>query len=145
MAKLYLFKTPVPYTKVKEAFAKVISDYLPNAKFNDPGDAFAWEQYLNYFIEHNGPYITDRVSSVFFKDVITTYLEFVAVPCRAFLHLYDGVEQVQRYVRVFDDYPIKGIFIAPEMKEKDPISGKSYPEEEGLAEFIKDFVEAENA
>ena len=144
MAKLYLFNNPVPYSRVKEAFVKVITDYLPNAQFEDPGDNFAWEQYLNYFIEHNGPYITDRVSSVLFKDEISTYLEFVAVPCRAFLHLYDGVEQVQRYVRVFDEYPIKGIFIAPEMKEKDPISGKNYPAEEGLAEFIKKVVETNN-
>ena len=144
MAKLYLFNNPVPYSRVKEAFAKVITDYLPNAQFEDPGDNFAWEQYLNYFIEHNGPYITDRVSSVLFKDEISTYLEFVAVPCRAFLHLYDGVEQVQRYVRVFDEYPIKGIFIAPELKEKDPLSGKNYPAEEGLAEFIKKVVETNN-
>ena len=141
MAKIYLFKNPVPYSWVKEAFLKVIDEYLPNAEFDDQGDRFAWKQYLTYFTEHNGPYITERVSSVFFKEIISTYLEFVAIPCRAFLHLYDGVDQVQRYVRVFDEYPIKGVFIAPEMKEKDPDPSKPYPCEEGLAEFIKEFVD----
>jgi len=141
MAKLYLFEHPVPYKWVKEAFVKVIDEYLPTAKFEDPGDSFAWTQYLTYFIEHNGPYITDRVSSVFFKEVVNTYLEFVAVPCRAFLHLFDGVDQVQRYVRVYDEYPIKGIFLAPEMKEKNPDPNKEYPGEEGIAEFIKTVVE----
>ena len=145
MAKLYLFNQPVPYTWVKEAFVKVIEEYLPHAEFKDPGDSFAWTQYLNYFIEHHGPYITDRVSSIFFKDVVGTYLEFVAVPCRAFLHLYDGVDQVQRYVRIYEEYPIKGIFIAPEMKEKDPDSNKSYPAEEELAQFIKDVVDKKYA
>lgn len=137
MAKLYLFNQPVPYKWVKEAFVKVIDEYLPTAEFEDSGDVFAWNQYLTYFIEHTSPYITDRVSSIFFKEEVGTYLEFVAVPCRAFLHLYDGIDQVQRYVRIYDDYPIKGIFIAPEMKEKDSDPNKSYPGEEGLAKFLK--------
>ncbi len=137
MAKLYLFEHPVPYKWVKEAFVKVIDEYLPTAEFEEPGDSFAWNQYLTYFIEHTSPYITDRVSSIFFKDVVGTYLELIAVPCRAFLHLYDGIEQVQKYVRIYDEYPIKGIFIAPEMKEKDPDPYKSHPGEENLAQFLK--------
>lgn len=145
MAKLYLFTNPVPYKWVKEAFEKVIEEYLPAAKFEDPGDTFAWSQYLTYFIEHNSPYITDRVSSIFFKGEVNTYLEFVAVPCRAFLHLYDGIDQVSRYVRIYDDYPIKGIFIAPEMKEKDPKPGKCYPGEEGLAQFVKNVLDTRYA
>jgi hypothetical protein len=142
MAKLYLFNEPVPYKRVKDAFEKVIEDYLPTARFDDSGDAFAWRQYLTYFIEHTSPYITDRVSSILFKKEVGTYLEFIAIPCRAFLHLYDGIDRVQRYVRIYDDYPIKGIFIAPEMKGKDPVEDKSYPGEEGLIEFIKTFVDA---
>jgi hypothetical protein len=141
MAKLYLLNHPVPYKWVKEAFVKVIDEYLPTAKFEDPSDVFAWTQYLNFFIEHHSPYITDRVSSIFFKEEVGTYLEFVAVPCRAFLHLYDGIDQVQRYVRIYDDYPIKGIFIAPEMKEKDPDPNKHYPGEERLAEFLKSVLD----
>ena len=145
MAKLYLFEHPVPYKWVKEAFVKVIDEYLPSAKFEDPGDAFAWTQYLNYFIEHNGPYETDRVSSIFFKNEVGTYLEFIAIPCRAFLHFYDGNERIQKDVRVYDDYPIKGIFIAPEMKEKEPDPNKSYPGEEGLAKFVKTVVDTHYA
>jgi hypothetical protein len=93
-----------------------------------------------YFIEHKGPYITDRSSSIFFKE-ISTYLEFIAIPCRTFLHLYDGNEQVQRDVRIYDDYPIKGIFIAPEMKYKEQDTSKAYPTEEGLAKFIKTVID----
>ena len=140
MAKLFLFENSVPYKRVKEAFIKVIDEYLPTAKFNEEGEAYAWKQYLTYFIEHKGPYITDRSSNVFFKET-NTYLEFIAIPCRTFLHLYDGNEQIQRNVRIYDDYPIKGILIAPEMKDKEQDSTKCYPAEEGLAKFIKTIVD----
>lgn len=144
MAKLFLFENPVPYKWVKEAFIKVIDEYLPTAKFYEEGEAYAWKQYLTYFIEHKGPYITDRSSSIFFKE-ISTYLEFIAIPCRTFLHMYDGNEQVQRDVRIYDEYPIKGIFIAPEMKDKEQDTTKAYPAEEGLAKFIKTIVDTHYA
>ena len=141
MAKLYLFEHPVPYKWVKEAFKKVINEYLPTAKFEDSGESFAWAHYLTYFVEHNVPYVTDRVSNIFFKNEVGTYLEFIDIPCRAFLHLYDGNERIQKNKEIHDDYPIKGIFIAPEMKEKEPDPNKEYPGEEGMAKFIKTVVD----
>jgi hypothetical protein len=39
MAKLILFENPVPYKWVKEAFIKVIDEYLP--LFYTKGEAFA--------------------------------------------------------------------------------------------------------
>lgn len=144
MAKLILFENPVPYKWVKEAFIKVIDEYLPITKFNTEGETFAWEKYLRYFTEHKTSYITDRVSDVRFKEV-STYLEFIAIPNQPFFHLYDGMERVQRDVRIFDDYPIKGIFIVPEMKDTDEDPNKPYPNEEGLAKFIKVTVDTHYA
>ena len=138
MAKLILFENPVPYKWVKEAFIKVIDEYLP--LFYTKGEAFAWEKYLKYFTEHKTSYITDRVSDIRFKEVCT-YLEFIAIPNQPLFHLYDGIERAQHDVRIFDDYPIKGIFIAPEMKDAKQDSNKPYPNEEGLAEFIKTTVD----
>ncbi len=140
MAKLILFENPTPYKLVKDAFIKVIKEYLPSVKFDMEGEATAWEKYLSYFTEHKSSYITDRVSDVRFKEV-STYLEFIAIPHRPFFHLYDGIERVQRDVRIFDDYPIKGIFIIPEMKDNEKNSNKDYPNEEGIAEFIKTTVD----
>ena len=59
--------------------------------------------------------------------------------------MYDGNEQVQRDVRIYDEYPIKGIFIVPEMKDKDWDATKAYPAEEGLAKFIKTIVDTRYA
>ncbi len=144
MAKLFLFENPVPYKWVKEAFIRAIDEYLPLTKFDTEGEAFAWEKYLRYFTEHKTSYITDRVSDVHFKEV-NTYLEFIAIPNQPFFHLYDGMERVQRDVRIFDDYPIKGIFIVPEMKDTDEDPNKPYPNEEGLAKFIKVTVDTHYA
>ena len=140
MAKLILFENPVPYKWVKEAFIKAIDEYLPITKFDTEGETFAWEKYLKYFTEHKTSYITDRVSDIRFKEVCT-YLEFIAIPNQPLFHLYDGIERAQHDVRIFDDYPIKGIFIAPEMKDAKQDSNKPYPNEEGLAEFIKTTVD----
>ena len=144
MANLILFENSVPYKWVKEAFIKVIDEYLPTTKFDEEGEAIAWEKYLNYFIQHESSYITDRVSDVRFKEVCT-YLEFIAIPNRPFFHLYDGIERAQHDVRIFDDYPIKGVFIAPEMKDPKENASKSYPNEEGLAKFIKVVVDSHYA
>ena len=144
MAKLILFENPIPYKWVKESFQKVIDEYLPITKFKMEGESTAWKQYLNYFINHKGPYITDRVSNVYYNE-IPTYLELIAIPNRPFLHLYDGMDRVQLNVRIFDEYPIKGIFIVPEMKDTNQDSSKSYPNEEGLVKFIKMTVDTRYA
>ena len=144
MAKLILFENPVPYKWVKEAFVKAIDEYLPITKFDTEGETFAWEKYLKYFTEHKTSYITDRVSDIRFKEVCT-YLEFIAIPNQPLFHLYDGIERAQHDVRIFDDYPIKGIFIAPEMKDAKQNSNKPYPNEEGLANFIKTIVDTHYA
>lgn len=141
MSELILFEKSVPYIKVKEAFQKVIDEYLPSASFELEGESEAWKKFLSFFLEHKGSYITDRVSNVYQKGV-NTYLEFIAVPNRSFLHLYDGNERVQRDVRIYDEYPIKGLFIVPEMKDVDQDPGKPYTAEVGLANFIKKFVDA---
>ena len=144
MAKLILFKDPVPYKEIKEAFIKVINEYLPKTKFDMEGEAVAWTKYLNYFIKHEGSYITDRIADVRFKEV-STYLEFITIPNRPFFHLYDGIDRAQRDVRIFDEYPIMGIFIVPEMKDPNHDPNKPYPTEEGLVRFIKSVVEKNHA
>ena len=141
MAKLYLFKKPAPYKLVKEAFKLAVDEYLPNTLFTSEGDAYAWTHYLNYFINLEGIYITDRVSSIFYKEV-GTYLELIALPNRTLMYLYDGIERVQTTVRIFDEYLLKGIIIVPEMKTLERDANKSYPNDEALAAFIKKVIDA---
>lgn len=140
MSQLILFEKAVPYIRVKEAFQKVINEYLPSSKFDMEGESEAWKKFLSYFLEYRGSYITDRVSNVYQKE-ISTYLELTAISNRTFLHLYDGNERVQRDVRIYDDYPIKGIFIVPEMKDENQDSDNPYVPEVGLVNFIKEFVD----
>jgi len=134
MKKVYLFNSSVPYKWVKEAFEKAICEYLSVVKSSEVGRIEAWKKYLSYFTEHKGPYITDRVSNVYVKEV-PTYLEFIAIPGRTYLHLYDGIDRLQKDVRIYDEYPIKGILISPE---------KDVNEDElvrGLLGFIKQNID----
>lgn len=136
MAKLILFQNPVPYKWVKEAFTKAIDEYLPLAKFNNE-DLVTWKKYLSYLINHENPYIADRTSNMIFKEACT-YLELQAIPNQPIMNLYDGIDRPQNDVWIYDDYPIKGIFLTPEIQHS---SSKIKKSEENLGKYIKTIVD----
>ena len=132
MEKVYLFDSVVPYKWVRQAFRKAVGEYLPCKR--EIQNVGIWRDYLSYLANYEKSYIVDRDSNIYLKE-IPTYLDFQAIPNRVFLYLYDGIDEVKRDVRVFDDYPICGIVIPPDIYEsKDEIV-------EGLAKFIKTVVD----
>jgi hypothetical protein len=140
MGNLILFQQPVPYKWVKEAFIKVIDEYLPTARFKKE-ELNNWKKYLDYIANQEYPFTTDRISNSFSKDV-STYLELQGIPNQPVLNLYDGIDNVQTDVRIYDDYPIKGIFMTPEIQNS---SSKLKKSEERLGRCIKTIVDTKSA
>lgn len=138
MAKLILFKNPVPYKWVKEAFTKASNEYLPSSKFNSE-ELITWKKYFNYLVNHENPYIADRTSNMIFNE---TYLELQAIPNQPIMNLYDGIDRPQNDVWIYDDYPIKGIFLTPEIQRT---SSKIKKSEEKLGKYIKTIVDTKFA
>lgn len=139
MANLILFKKAESYANIKQAFSKVIEEFLPTLTSSYLSEAYAWQSYLKYFTEHKGPYITNRVANVHIKD-IGTYLELIALPQTAQFHLYDANERVQKYVRIHDDYLIKGILIVPNEDSSNSVENNVIIEEK-IATYVKEFLD----